>query len=135
MALTDKEKETLLEMERLLEADDPKFGSSMRSAARGSSAQPGLSLRGIALVVVGIVLLIGGVALASESMWFIALSVVGFLVMFGASVWMLNGGGKVNGGSRNPRSAKQTVRAGKSGGFGHGMGSQMEDSFRRRFER
>ena len=39
MALTDKEKETLREMERLLEADDPKFGSSMRSAARVGSTR------------------------------------------------------------------------------------------------
>lgn len=132
MALTDKEKATLREMERLLEADDPKFGSSMRSAGRMGSGQPGFSLRGIALVVVGIVLLVGGVALASESIWFIALSIVGFLVMFGASLWMLNGGGKVGGQSQNLKSSRQKVRAVKSD---RGIGSQMEDNFRRRFER
>ena len=135
MALTDKEKETLREMERLLEADDPKFGSSMRSAARVGSTQPGFSLRGIALVVVGIVLLVGGVALASESMWFIALSVIGFLVMFGASLWMLNGGGKVAGQSRKPKLSRQTLRAVKSGKSGGDVSSRMEENFRRRFER
>ena len=94
MSLSEQEQRALREIEQSLLADDPKFGSSVAGDhVFGASGTPGITLRGVAIAVVGLVMLIGGVALAQQSIWFIALSVVGFLVMFGAGVWMLRGGG------------------------------------------
>mgnify|MGYP000954394768 CR=1 FL=1 len=116
----------LREIEQSLLADDPKFGASV--AGDHGSGTPGLTLRGIALVVVGLLMLVGGVALAQQSLWFIALSVVGFLVMFGAGVWMLRGGG-ASSAPKKPRRATKERSSDPSS-----MGSRMEESFRRRFE-
>ena len=131
MALSEQEQQTLREIEQSLLKEDPKFGASVQREVRHAQAAAGLSLRGVALVVVGLLLLIGGVAMAQQSMWFVALSVVGFIVMFGASMWMLNGGGKL-GSSSHPRQVAPS-RPG-SGGDERGLGGRMEDNFRRRFE-
>ena len=117
----------LREIEQSLLADDPKFGASV-AGDHGIGGTPGITLRGIALVVVGLVMLVGGVALAQQSLWFIALSVVGFLVMFGAGVWMLRGGG-VSGASRAPRQSTSDRPKDPSS-----RGNRMEENFRRRFE-
>lgn len=125
MSLSEQEKQALREIERSLLADDPKFGASVASP----ESQPrtgSVSLRGIALGVVGLLLLIAGVALAQVSLWFIAISVIGFLVMFGSGIWML----------RAPKSESSGQ------GFSLGGGGQqrqqrgnnrLEDNFRRRF--
>lgn len=119
----------LREIEQSLLADDPKFGASVAGdRGFGGVGTPGITLRGIALVVVGLLMLVGGVALAQQSLWFIALSVVGFLVMFGAGVWMLRGGG-----------ASPSKRAPRRSGQGRtndpsSVTSRMEENFRRRFE-
>ncbi|MDO5511209.1 DUF3040 domain-containing protein [Corynebacterium sp.] len=129
MSLSEQEQKMLREIEQSLLADDPKFGSSVASDhGFGGAGAPGFTLRGIALVVVGLLLLVGGVALAQQSLWFIALSVVGFLVMFGAGVWMLRGGG-ASGQPREPRKPR-TNRPGDT----NSMGGRMEENFRRRFE-
>ncbi|WP_293952396.1 DUF3040 domain-containing protein [uncultured Corynebacterium sp.] len=127
MSLSEQEQRALREIEQALMADDPKFGKSVSgdSALTGG----GLSLRGIALFVVGLVLLVAGVALSQQTLWFAALGVVGFLVMFGSGVWMLRGGGG-NGISVSPRSGK--VASGTAGGSS--LGDKMEENFRRRFE-
>ena len=128
MSLSEQEQRALREIEQSLLADDPKFGSSVAGDhGFGASGTPGLTLRGIALAVLGLVLLIGGVALAQQSLWFIALSVVGFLVMFGAGLWMLRGGGgaPLGGSKRKPR---------RDGGGPGSATSRMEENFRRRFE-
>lgn len=129
MSLSEQEQRALREIEQSLLADDPKFGSSVAGDhVFGVSGTPGITLRGVAIAVVGLVMLIGGVALAQQSLWFITLSVVGFLVMFGAGVWMLRGGGGNPGGTRRKRGPKR-------GGGGSGSPtSRMEDNFRRRFE-
>ncbi|GAB3702296.1 hypothetical protein GCM10027595_16930 [Corynebacterium nasicanis] len=119
----------LREIEQSLLADDPKFGASVvGDHGFGGSGAPGLTLRGIALVVVGLLLLVGGVALAQQSLWFIALSIVGFLVMFGAGVWMLRGGGGA-GAPRAPRKPGADRPSDPSS-----RTSRMEENFRRRFE-
>ena len=135
MALSEHEQQALDEMERALIADDPDFGSGFA----GSDSRPAISLRGIAVAVVGLCLLVGGVALSQNNIWFIALSVVGFLVMFGAGIWMLRGSGdsrasgargsKTLTGFGEPTPGQSGGNAGKSGG----LGDRMEDSFRRRF--
>lgn len=129
MALSEQEQRALREIEQSLLADDPKFGASVSTAhSFGGGAGAGkITLRGIALVVLGLVLLIAGVALAQASLWFIALSVVGFIVMFGAGVWIL----------RTPKdNAAPKQRPDRQGNSprGNRVGSRMEENFRRRFE-
>ena len=120
----------LREIEQSLLADDPKFGSSVAGDhGFGGNGVPGFTLRGIAVAVVGLLMLIGGVALAQQSLWFIALSVVGFLVMFGAGVWMLRGGGS-SGSAGSPRRRPGRDHATDPSS----MGGKMEENFRRRFE-
>lgn len=125
MSLSEQEQRALREIEQSLLADDPKFGASVSGGhGLGASGTPGVTLRGVAIAVVGLVMLIGGVALAQQSLWFIALSIVGFLVMFGAGVWMLRGGG----GSSTGRVSKRRTSRGRA------PASSMEENFRRRFE-
>jgi hypothetical protein len=125
VSLSEQEQRALREIEQSLLADDPKFGTSVAGGRGfGAAGTPGITLRGVALAVVGLVMLIGGVALAQQSLWFIALSVIGFLVMFGAGVWMLRGGG----GSPVGRAGKRRVNRGQV------PPSSLEENFRRRFE-
>ncbi|MDY3127830.1 MAG: DUF3040 domain-containing protein [Corynebacterium sp.] len=132
MSLSEQEQQTLREIERSLLAEDPKFGSSVQSESSPVGTGGALTLRGIALVVVGLTMLIGGVALAQSSLWFVILSIVGFLVMFAAGVWMLrskptHGAGAVLRGSVQGKT--------KQGNGGSTAASRMEENFRRRFER
>lgn len=128
MSLSEQEQKALREIEQSLLADDPKFGASVAGDGGSGVQGAGLTLRSVALGVLGLVMLIGGVALAQQSLWFIILSVVGFLVMFGAGVWALRGdGGKLknanSGRSAKPKNSGSSAR-----------GNRMEENFRRRFE-
>ena len=127
MSLSEQEQQALREIERSLLAEDPKFGASVGHEGPAGN-RGGFSLRGIAIGVVGLLLLIAGVALAQVSFWFIAISVIGFLVMFGAGIWMLRtpAGGKSDSGPR--KSGGQTKPQGDE------RASRVEDNFRRRFE-
>ncbi len=126
MSLSEQEQQALREIERSLLADDPKFGSSVGHDGPAFGGG-GFTLRGIAIGVVGLLLLIAGVALAQISFWFIAVSVIGFLVMFGAGIWMLRTprGGKSSGGIR--------LTGRQSSDQGGDRSSRIEDNFRRRF--
>lgn len=130
MSLSEQEQRALREIEQSLLAEDPKFGASVSGDHLfGGGGNGGLTLRGIAIAVVGLLMLIGGVALASQSLWFIALSVVGFLVMFGAGVWMLRGNGSRSKSASSPKRTKKAAAANSSP-----LGNKMEENFRRRFE-
>ena len=121
MSLSEQEQRALREIERSLLADDPTFGASVAADSTFSGG------RGVAIAVVGLILLIAGVALAQVSFWFIALSIVGFLVMLGAGVWML----------RTPSSEGRGEAESKRGGRQSRDGaapSKLEENFRRRFE-
>ncbi len=78
MPLSENEQRLLEQMERALYAEDPKWASSMRGAVRRSSGARRLLL-GISGVVLGLVLLLVGVA----QQWVI-LGIAGFVVMLGA---------------------------------------------------
>ena len=96
MGLSEQEQRMLAEIESALYAEDPKFGSAMSGKSMGldsGGTSRGFSPRVIAIIGVGLLLLIGGMALANISLWFVTLSVVGFLAMFGAGVWALTGSG------------------------------------------
>ena len=83
--------------------------------------------------MLGICLLVGGVALAQVSLWFVVLSVAGFLVMLGGGMIALN-----NGDSPAPAKSVKSRRVSAGGSVRQGdggLGDRMEDKFRKRFER
>lgn len=127
MALSEQERRALQEIERSLLADDPKFGASVRAHSEGGSGGA-LTLRGVAVVVIGLVMLVAGVALSQQSLAFVAVSIVGFLVMLGGGIWMLRGGGEVEG-KASPKKPK-ALKPQSNDGFS----ARMEDNFRKRFE-
>lgn len=130
MALSEQEQQALREIEKSLLDSDPDFGASVSGDSSFGGGSGAITLRGVALVVVGLCMMVGGIALAQQSLWFIALSVLGFLVMFGAGVWMLRGNAK----SSLVSAAAPTSRAKQAKKRDSGMGNRLEDNFRRRFE-
>lgn len=135
MALSEHEQRMLDEIESALYAEDPKFASSVGKTASPQAGGLGgiFSLKVIALISLGLVLLVAGVALSQQSLWFIALSVAGFGLMFGSGLWGL----RSNSGPA-PKLGSQRLNLGSSatGGKSKGDISQtMEERFRSRFER
>lgn len=127
MSLSEQEQQALREIEQSLLAEDPKFGSDVAHEAGFSDApRTGqLTMRSVALMVLGIVLLIGGVALATMSMWAIVISVLGFGVMLAGGVMAL----------RTPVSNPGPNRVASTGERQRSQRSvAMEENFRRRFE-
>lgn len=84
MPLSEHEQRLLEQMERQLYADDPKLASTLRGSGRSLRSRHRLLL-GVTGVVVGMALLVAGVA----SAW--PLGVAGFLVMLGGG-WLASTG-------------------------------------------
>ena len=128
MALSEQEQQMLREIEESLLAEDPKFGSTAtsRTSFDAMPADGKLTMRSLAIIVLGLVLLVGGMALAAQSVWFVTISIIGFAVMFFGGLWALRtpntpsaGGARLNAGEESKSS---------------GMSARMEENFRRRFE-
>ena len=132
MSLSEQEQRALREIEKSLLAEDPKFGASVSSDSSFVGSGGAITLRGIALVVVGLVMLVGGVALAQSSLWFVLLSIAGFLVMFGSGIWMLRGSRTGSLGSSKKGKKSKSGRSGAADG--NGAAGKLEENFRRRFE-
>lgn len=136
MALSEQEQRMLDEIESALYAEDPKFGSAMSARAmsgdRGGSPR-GLDIRSTAILVLGLLVLVAGMFLSMHSLWFVALSVVGFAVMFGAGVWAMTGKGKSGMGVSRPRRNAAASRGRGNGGGSRGGGGRLEERFRNRF--
>lgn len=130
MSLSEQELRALREIEQSLLADDPKFRAAVTGAQNGSRFA--LSLQGIALFVLGLVLLIGGIALSQGSMWFVSLSVLGFLLMLGSSIWMLRAGERP--GISLATSTVQDSRSTRAPRNNSGFTDRMDERFRSRFE-
>jgi DUF3040 family protein len=135
MPLSDHEQRMLDQIESALYAEDPKFASSVRGGTlRAPSARR--RLQGAALFVIGLALLVSGVAFpATQISGFPVLSVVGFIVMFGGVVFAITGprvsGNRERSGSAPEPGAPRQKRAKGSGGS---FTSRMEDRFRKRFD-
>ncbi len=135
MPLSDHEQRMLDQIESALYAEDPKFASSVRGGTlRAPSARR--RLQGAALFVIGLALLVSGVAFpATQISGFPVLSVVGFIVMFGGVVFAITGprrsGSRERSGSGPEPGAPRQKRAKGSGGS---FTSRMEDRFRKRFD-
>lgn len=132
MPLSDHEQRMLDQIESALYAEDPKFASSVRG---GTLRTPSTRrrLQGAGLFVLGLAMLIAGVAIKATMIGgFPVLSVLGFIVMFGGVVFAVTGpqipGGRENGATQ----AQERPRRGKSAGGS--FTSRMEDRFRRRFD-
>jgi len=139
--LSEHEQRMLEQIESALYAEDPKFASTVRGSRLGIASNRRRFQAG-ALFVLGLTLLIAGVALPLKPGGFPVISLLGFLVMFGAGVLLLVGGrGRAashsgsagadapKGGSASSRDRKHSQKK-QSGGFTH----RMEERFRRRFE-
>jgi hypothetical protein len=83
MPLSDREKHMLNLIESGLRADDPKFASRVQRGSVRSRRRR----RGGALFVVGLLMLVTGVAVRATTIdGFPILSVLGFTVMFGGAI-------------------------------------------------
>jgi hypothetical protein len=132
MPLSDHEQRMLDQIESALYAEDPKFASSVRGGTlRAPSARR--RLQGAALFVIGLAMLVSGVAFKATMIGsFPILSVIGFMVMFCGVVFAITGprsrgrdrAGSEQGGQRQKRSK----------GSGGSFTTRMEDRFRRRFD-
>lgn len=102
MPLSDHEQRMLDQIESALYAEDPKFASSVRGGGfRAPTARR--RLQGTALFVVGLGMLVSGVAFKATMIGsFPILSVLGFVVMFGGVVYAVTG--------RTPRGRRRVRR-------------------------
>ena len=132
MPLSDHEQRMLDQIESALYAEDPKFASSVRGGTlRAPSTRR--RLQGAALFVLGLAMLVSGVAFKATMIGsFPILSVIGFIVMFGGVVFAITGP-RVGKGDRVPNdlTAQRQKRAKGTGGS---FTNRMEDHFRRRFD-
>ena len=106
MPLSDHEQRMLDQIESALYAEDPKFASSVRGGGlRAPTARR--RLQGAGLFLLGLAMLVSGVAFKATMIGtFPALSVLGFIVMFGGVVFAITG----------PRLGRRGERAGPSTG-------------------
>jgi hypothetical protein len=133
MPLSDHEQRMLDQIESALYAEDPKFASSVRG---GSLRAPSTRrrLQGVGLFVVGLAMLVAGVAFKATMIGsFPILSVIGFLVMFGGVVFAITGP-RVAGGRERSGGTPGGTRQRRVKGGGGSFTSRMEDRFRRRFD-
>ena len=133
MPLSDHEQRMLDQIESALYAEDPKFASSVRGGTlRAPSTRR--RLQGAALFVIGLAMLVSGVAFpATQISGFPVLSVIGFIVMFGGVVFAITGPRVA--GSRDRSAAESGApRQKRVKGSGGSFTSRMEDRFRRRFD-
>ena len=132
MPLSDHEQRMLDQIESALYAEDPKFASSVRGGGlRAPTARR--RLQGAALFVLGLAMLVSGVAFKATMIGtFPVLSVLGFIVMFGGVVFAITGPRLAGRGERQSSSAAARPRRNRSAGGS--FTSRMEDRFRRRFD-
>ncbi|MGV0791032.1 DUF3040 domain-containing protein [Mycolicibacterium sp. XJ1819] len=132
MPLSDHEQRMLEQIESALYAEDPKFASSVRGGTlRAPSTRR--RLQGAALFVIGLAMLVSGVAIpATQIGGFPIVSVLGFMVMFGGVVFAITG---PRVGVREVANAAPGMpRPKRAKGTGGSFTSRMEDRFRRRFD-
>lgn len=115
------------EIEQALIADDPAFAERHRTVASGGVS---VGIRSVAVFLLGLCVLVGGIALAQTSLWFVILGVAGFLIMFGGGLMAFRSGGRAAGKSTGRGAGQNHGRQGPA----TGIADRMEDSFRRRFD-
>ena len=134
MPLSDHEQRMLDQIESALYAEDPKFASSVRGGTlRAPSTRR--RLQGAALFVIGLAMLVAGIAIPATRIGdFAILSVAGFIVMFGGVVFAITGPRVAGGRDRSATDEVGQQRQKRAKGSGGSFTSRMEDRFRRRFD-
>ncbi len=134
MPLSDHEQRMLDQIESALYAEDPKFASSVRGGSfRAPSAKR--RLQGGALFVIGLAMLVSGVAFKATMIGsFPVLSVLGFIVMFGGVVFAITGPRGVAANRERSGNDSGAPRQKRAKGGGGSFTSRMEDRFRKRFD-
>ncbi len=128
MPLSEHEQRLLDQIESALYAEDPKFASNVRGA-RVRTATRKRRLQAMALFVLGLVVLVVGVASRLPELVLVAVSVVGFLMMFAAAVVLVTGRGGLPGApSSSPATPNGRTKA------PNGFSARMEERFKRRFD-
>jgi len=133
--LSEHEQRMLDEIETALYADDPKFASSVRKTGASGGRRPMALI--VVLGVIGVALLVGGLALDFKPGGFPVLSLVGFLVMFAGGVIAMrstSSAGVVPGKERGATPGAGGRAQQPKPSSGQSYSSRMEDRFRRRFE-
>lgn len=132
MPLSDHEQRMLDQIESALYAEDPKFASSVRGGTlRAPSTRR--RLQGAGLLVLGLAMLVAGVAFKATMIGgFPVLSVVGFVVMFAGVVFAVTGPPVAGLNDRGAASGPSRQR--RARGAGGSFSNRMEDRFRRRFD-
>jgi hypothetical protein len=125
MPLSEHEQRLLEQIERALYAEDPKFASTVRGGRLRKPTRR-RRIQGIAVFVLGLVMLVLGVAI--PALWlassFPVLSVVGFLLMLTGAVLAITSVG-ASGKSAPAKDAEPDKNR---------FSGRMEERFRRRFE-
>lgn len=126
MPLSEHEQRLLEQIERALYAEDPKFASTVRGGRLRKPTRR-RRLQGVALFVVGLALLVLGIAVPALLQLFAipVVSVVGFLAMLGGAVLAVTSVGA------SPAAPGQAPSAETDK---NGFTGRMEERFRRRFE-
>ena len=127
MPLSEHEQRLLEQIERALYAEDPKFASTVRGGRLRKPTRR-RRIQGVALFVLGLVLLVLGIAVKELYLGgvFPVVSVVGFLVMLGGAVLAVTSVGSSTPAGQSPEAGAETDKNGFTG--------RMEERFRRRFE-
>jgi hypothetical protein len=129
MPLSEHEQRLLDQIERALYAEDPKFASNVRGARMRSPSRR-RRLQGIAVFVLGLVLLVVGVMLPIRPAGIPIVSVLGFLVMFAGAVVAIF----ARGGTHETAAGEGNPGNGAGGQARSTLAQRMEERFRRRFE-
>lgn len=143
MPLSEHEQRMLDEIESGLYADDPKFASNVRRSSSSSGISPNL-WKFVLVGLVGLALLIVGLAFGPKPAGFPIVSLLGFIIMFGAGVGALLSSSSSHK-KKGETSAGTDKKSPKNGPRGHAgpsakkkqsgnFSDRMEERFRRRFE-
>ena len=125
MPLSEHEQRALEQIERALYAEDPKFAHSWRARADVRSVRRARIVRGIAAVIVGLGLLLGGVVVqGNDTVVGVVLGVVGFLLMLGGAWLALS--------TRQRPAAQQGDSAPRAKGPKQSVRERLEERFQRR---
>ena len=132
MPLSEHEERLLDQIERALEAEDPKFAHAVRTSDPRAHYKRRVVKAGLGFLI-GVALLLAGVV--SKYIW---IGVAGFLVMLATAMWALNSWRRINGAvtKRAPsaRPPRRRRRKGRSRATGHGFMERLEERWRRRQE-
>jgi DUF3040 family protein len=125
--LSEHEERLLDQIERALEAEDPKFAHAVRASDPRVHYRRRVVKAGLGFVL-GVALLLAGVVSK-----YILVGVAGFLVMLASAMWALTSWRRIS----SPlvgRAQAQPARRRRGRGNGHGFMSRLEERWRRRQE-